>query len=128
MRVFGVILPDKMVFRYALRRIYGIGAHRAKVICDSMEIDDSVRVKNLSDSHVVKLREVIDDFGYVTGVDLQKIVSNNIKRLQANGSLRGRRHFYSLPVRGQRTQSNAKSARYKFGRSKSKSTVARKKV
>jgi len=116
-RVFGVVLPDKMVFRYALRRIYGIGSHRAKVVCDEMKIDDSVRVKDLSDSHVVQLRSVIDSLGYVTGVDLQKIVSNNIKNLQANGSLRGRRHLYSLPVRGQRTKSNAKSARFKFGRS-----------
>ncbi|USO00947.1 MAG: 30S ribosomal protein S13 [Alphaproteobacteria bacterium] len=100
-----------MVFRYALRRIYGIGGHRAKVICDEMNIDDSFRVKDMSDADVVKLREIIEKNGYVTGADLQRIVNNNIKRLQANGSLRGRRHLYGLPVRGQRTKSNAKSAR-----------------
>ncbi|QEK38247.1 30S ribosomal protein S13 [Candidatus Cytomitobacter indipagum] len=111
MRIYGFVLPKNKVFRYALRAIYGVGEYRARLICEDMKIEDSVRVKDLDDSHAVQLGKTIEKHGFVIGPDLQREINENIKRLQANGSLRGRRHLYGLPVNGQRTKSNAKSAR-----------------
>ncbi|QEK38720.1 ribosomal protein uS13 [Candidatus Cytomitobacter primus] len=111
MRIYGFVLPKKKVFKYALRAIYGIGHHRAEIICKDMNIEDSVRVHDLDDSHAVQLGKTIEKYGFIIGPDLQRSINNDIKRLQTNGSLRGRRHLYGLPVRGQRTKSNAKSVR-----------------
>ncbi len=115
MRIYGVVLPTNKIVKFALRRIYGIGACRADFICKEMNISDSVRVKDLSDLDAIKIRDKIEENKYLIGPDLQRSVNNDIKRLINNGCLRGRRHLSKLPVRGQRTKSNAKSARRRKG-------------
>ncbi len=115
MRICGVVLPVKKVVRFALRRIYGIGAHRAALICEEMSISDATRVKDLSDLDAIKIKDKIEEKEFLIGPDLQRSVNNDLKRLISNGCLRGRRHLAKLPVRGQRTKSNAKSARRRKG-------------
>ncbi len=107
-RVAGVDLPRGKRVEVALTYIYGIGVHRSGRILGEAGIDRTVRVKDLSEEEVSRIQKVIEAQGSVEG-DLRKEISLNIKRLMEIGSYRGARHRRSLPVRGQRTHTNART-------------------
>ena len=106
-RIAGVDLPRKKRIEIGLTAIFGIGRTRAKKICQMAEIDPNIRVDSLTETEVRKLRRVIDEKYRVEG-DLRREVTMNIKRLMDLGCYRGLRHRRSLPVRGQRTRTNAR--------------------
>jgi small subunit ribosomal protein S13 len=107
-RISGVDLPRQKRVEYALTYIYGIGEARSRSILGKAGIDPAVRVKDLSEEEVSRIARTIDAEGAVEG-DLRKDVSMNIKRLMEIGSYRGARHRRNLPVRGQRTHTNART-------------------
>ena len=111
-RISGVNLPLNKQVHIALQYIYGIGDHYADKICKDLNIERSKRVNNLSDDEVLKIRELIDAKYTVEG-DLRRELSLNIKRLRDLGTYRGVRHRKKLPVRGQRTSSNARTRKGK---------------
>ena len=107
-RIAGVDLPRNKRVEIALTYIYGIGRTSARQICDKAEISRDSRVDRLADSEVVRLREVIER-GYQVEGDRRREVSQNIKMLMDIGCYRGLRHRRGLPVRGQRTHTNART-------------------
>jgi small subunit ribosomal protein S13 len=107
-RIAGVDLPRQKRVEYALTYIYGIGEARSRSILGQAGIDASVRVKDLSEEEVSRIARAIDAEGNVEG-DLRKEVAMNVKRLMEIGSYRGTRHRRNLPVRGQRTHTNART-------------------
>jgi small subunit ribosomal protein S13 len=107
-RISGVNLPTNKRVVIALQYIYGIGPTRAKEIMERVALPDSRRVSQLTDQEVFQLREVIDR-DYVVEGDLRREVAMNIKRLMDLGCYRGLRHRRGLPVRGQRTHTNART-------------------
>ena len=109
-RIAGVDLPRTKRIETGLTYIYGIGDQRAGVILGEAGVDPNVRVKDLSEDEVRKISQVIDEQGRVEG-ELRKEVSMNIKRLMEVGSYRGMRHRRNLPVRGQRTHTNARTSK-----------------
>ncbi len=106
-RIGGVNISNHQHAAIALTAIYGIGRARARVICDAAGINLATKVKDLSDAEMDKLREQVGKFT-IEG-DLRREVSMNIKRLMDLGSYRGMRHKRGLPVRGQRTRTNART-------------------
>lgn len=108
-RVMGVELPPAKRIDVALRYIYGIGASNAKVILDKAGIDGGVRAKDLSEQQLSQIVHAIQDGKYVVEGDLRREIGLNLKRLQAIKCYRGVRHLRGLPVRGQRTQTNART-------------------
>jgi small subunit ribosomal protein S13 len=109
-RISGVDLPRNKRIEVGLTYIYGIGLSHSKNILEEAKVDSNVRCKDLTDSQVMELRRTIDETYQVEG-DLKRITNTNIKRLMDIGSYRGRRHNVDLPVRGQRTRTNARSRR-----------------
>ena len=107
-RIAGIDLPRTKRVEIGLTYIYGIGRTRSNGILRDAGVNPDVRVKDLSDDDVRKISRVIEEQGNVEG-DLRKTVSMNIKRLMEIGSFRGSRHRRSLPVRGQRTRTNART-------------------
>jgi small subunit ribosomal protein S13 len=107
-RIAGVNLPTNKRIVIALQYIYGIGGAKAKEILEKVSMPESRRVSQLTDQEVLQLREMIDR-DYVVEGDLRREVSMNIKRLMDLGCYRGLRHRRSLPVRGQRTHTNART-------------------
>jgi small subunit ribosomal protein S13 len=107
-RIAGVNIPTHKRVPIALTYIHGIGPATAKAICDAVKIEDSRRVNDLSDAEVLAIREHIDANLLVEG-DLRRDTQMNIKRLMDLGCYRGLRHRRSLPVRGQRTHTNART-------------------
>lgn len=107
-RVAGVNIPTQKRVVIALRYIYGIGPTRAKEICDKVGIPEDRRVHQLTEGDVLRIREVIDSDYTVEG-DLRREVAMNIKRLMDMACYRGLRHRKGLPVRGQRTRTNART-------------------
>ncbi|HEX2054879.1 MAG TPA: 30S ribosomal protein S13 [Nitrospiraceae bacterium] len=107
-RIAGVDLPRDKRIDVGLTYIYGIGRAAARHILEKAGVDGAIRVKDLSEDKIVKLREVIEHDYQVEG-DLRKEVSMNIKRLMDTGTFRGLRHRKGLPVRGQRTRTNART-------------------
>jgi small subunit ribosomal protein S13 len=107
-RIAGVDLPRQKRVEIALTYIYGIGVSRSNKILGRAGIDRSVRVKDLSEEETSRIAKIIDSEGGVEG-DLRKDVAMNIKRLMEVGSYRGMRHRRNLPVRGQRTHTNART-------------------
>ena len=107
-RIAGVNIPTNKRVLISLRYIYGIGPAKAKQICGKLSIPDERRVNQLSDEEVLRIRELIDRDYRVEG-DLRREVAMNIKRLMDLGSYRGLRHRRGLPVRGQRTHTNART-------------------
>jgi small subunit ribosomal protein S13 len=103
-----VDLPRDKRADIGLTYVYGIGRASALSILDKAGIDGSIRVKDLSEEHIVKIREIIQEAYQVEG-DLRKTFSMNIKRLIDSGTYRGLRHRKGLPVRGQRTKTNART-------------------
>ncbi|MCH7644161.1 MAG: 30S ribosomal protein S13 [Myxococcales bacterium] len=119
-RIAGVDLPRSKRLEIALTYIYGIGRTTAREICGKAEIDPDSKTDVLSDGEVVRIREIIERDCKVEG-DLRREVSQNIKMLMDIGCYRGLRHRRGLPVRGQRTHTNART------RKGPKKTVAGKK-
>jgi len=111
-RISGAVLPDNKRIDIALTQIYGIGRNNAQDICKAGKIPLEKRVKELTSDEANKLQSLIDANYKVEG-DLRKEISDNIKRLRAIGTYRGLRHARNLPVRGQRTRSNARTKRGK---------------
>ena len=107
-RIAGVDLPRRKRVEIGLTYIYGIGPSISKLILHELNIDPDTKTDDLSDSDINKIRKVIDDEYKVEG-ELRTQVSMNIKRLMDLGSYRGLRHRKSLPVRGQRTSTNART-------------------
>jgi small subunit ribosomal protein S13 len=107
-RIAGVNIPTAKRVPIALTYITGIGAHTAENICEALKIDRARRVNQLTDSEVLAIREYIDANLTVEG-DLRREVTMNIKRLMDLGCYRGLRHRKGLPVRGQRTHTNART-------------------
>jgi small subunit ribosomal protein S13 len=110
-RIAGVDLPRNKRTEVALQYIYGIGPALAKIILERASVDPNKQIKDLAESEVVAIREVIKD--YKVEGDLRKEVSLNIKRLIDIGAYRGIRHRKNLPVKGQRTRTNARTKRGK---------------
>ncbi len=119
-RISGVDLPREKRVEIGLTYIYGIGLTSSKRILKEAGVDPDIRCKDLSDDDVAKIREVIDETMVVEG-DLRREIALNIKRLQEIGCYRGIRHRRGLPVRGQKTKTNART------RKGPKRTVANKK-
>ena len=107
-RIAGVNIPTAKRVPIALTYITGIGPHTAEQICEALKIDRARRVNQLNDSEVLAIREYIDANLTVEG-DLRRETTMNIKRLMDLGCYRGLRHRKSLPVRGQRTHTNART-------------------
>ena len=107
-RIAGVDLPRDKRVEVALTYVYGIGRSRAGEILQSTGVDPNTRVRNLTEEEVTRLREVIDRNYKVEG-DLRREVAMDIRRLIEIGSYRGLRHRKGLPVRGQRTRTNART-------------------
>lgn len=111
-RIAGVTIPDNKQVQISLTYIFGIGLKTSRDILNEAKIDPTVRVKNLNDAEVAKIQDIITA-NYTTEGELQRIITGNIKRLRDIKSYRGQRHATNLPVRGQRTRTNARTKRGK---------------
>jgi len=107
-RIVGIDLPKEKIIEKALTYIYGIGPSNSKLILKSAGIDSHKRSKDLTEEEISNITSIIQAT-YKTEGDLRKIVSTNIKRLIDTGTYRGSRHRRGLPVRGQRTRTNART-------------------
>ncbi|NLB48548.1 MAG: 30S ribosomal protein S13 [Erysipelotrichia bacterium] len=108
-RIVGVDIPDNKPVGIALTYIYGIGRYTAESICEKAKVDFAIRVKDLTDEQLGAVRNAIGD--YKTEGELRREVALNIKRLTEIGCYRGFRHRRGLPVRGQRTKTNARTCK-----------------
>lgn len=120
-RIAGVDLPKEKRVEIGLTYVYGIGRKSANDILAKAGVNPDTRVKDLTDDEEAKIRDVIDKEGYVVEGDLRRITALNIKRLVEINCYRGTRHRKGLPVRGQRTKTNART------RKGPKKTIANKK-
>ena len=111
-RIAGVVIPLEKQVQIALTYIYGIGSKHASSILAAAKIEPTTRVKDLTEAEEQKLRDIIDSEYTVEG-DLQRLVTNNIKRLKDVNAYRGLRHKAGLPTRGQRTRTNARTRKGK---------------
>ena len=111
-RISGVVIPSEKQVQTALTYIYGIGPKFARDILAAAKIEPTTRVKDLTEAEEQKLRDVIGN-DYITEGDLQRLVTNNIKRLKDVNAYRGLRHKAGLPTRGQRTRTNARTRKGK---------------
>ncbi len=109
-RISGIDLPRQKRIDIALRYIYGIGPMRADEVLEKAQVNPAIRVKDLSEAEVSRIRTIVDRDYKVEG-DLRREIAMNIKRLQEIGTYRGQRHRRNLPVRGQRTRTNARTKR-----------------
>ncbi|MBI5186057.1 MAG: 30S ribosomal protein S13 [Nitrospinae bacterium] len=107
-RIAGIDIPREKRVEVALTYIYGIGRPTSKAILARAKLSPDIRVKNLTDNEVTQIRNIIEKEYTVEG-DLRREVTTNIKRLMDTGSYRGMRHKRGLPVRGQRTSTNART-------------------
>ncbi len=108
-RLLGVEIPAKKKVPYALRYIYGVGPDRADEIVAHIGIDPNMRASDLSEEQLNKIMSFIAEKKWVVEGDLRREITSNIRRLQAINCYRGTRHRRSLPVRGQRTKTNART-------------------
>ncbi len=111
-RISGVTIPTEKQVWVALTYVHGIGPKTADDILASAKIERTVRVKDLTDAEIGRIQDFINEHLVVEG-ELQRVVNGNIKRLKDIGSYRGLRHKQSLPSRGQRTKTNARTRRGK---------------
>ena len=109
-RVAGVDIPDNKRLDFSLRRIYGIGPLISQQIASKAGIEDNPKVQELTEDQLTRIREIVDKEYMVEG-DLRREVNGNIRRLIDIGSYRGHRHRNGLPLRGQRTKTNARTKR-----------------
>ena len=107
-RLLGIDIPNKQIV-IALTYIYGLGPTRAKLICEQADIDPATRSQDLTDAQMNRIVTVIQQNGFIIEGDLRREIQTNLKRLQAVNSYRGLRHRRGLPVRGQRTSTNART-------------------
>ncbi len=111
-RISGVTIPTDKQVQIALTYVYGIGPKTAGEVLAAAKVEPTVRVKDLTDAEISRIQDFINEKYTVEG-ELQRIVAGNIKRLKEIGSYRGMRHKASLPSRGQRTKTNARTRRGK---------------
>ncbi|MBI2009061.1 30S ribosomal protein S13 [Candidatus Saccharibacteria bacterium] len=111
-RLSGVNIPDNKQVHVALTYIYGIGPKISNNIINDAKVEPTVRVKDLTDAEISRLQDIITN-NYVIEGELQRVVTGNIKRLKDINAYRGLRHKANLPVRGQRTRTNARTKRGK---------------
>lgn len=111
-RIAGTNIPTEKRLEIALTYIYGIGLNTSQTILKNLNIDPNQRVKNTSEADLSKIREYIEK-NLTVEADLSRVVSGNIKRLKEIKAYRGLRHSAGLPVRGQRTKTNARTKRGK---------------
>ncbi len=107
-RIACVDIPREKRVDVSLRYIFGLGATTARKVLEDARVEPNVRVRDLTEAQVAKIRELIDR-GYTVEGDLRREIALNVKRLQEIGSYRGLRHRKGLPVRGQRTRTNART-------------------
>ena len=107
-RVLGIDIPGKKKLEYSLRYIYGIGPTTAVEICEKAKLDRNMKADDMQDEDIQRLVAVLQNDYRIEG-DLRREISANIRRLISVGSYRGRRHRAGLPVRGQRTKTNART-------------------
>ncbi|HSG78347.1 MAG TPA: 30S ribosomal protein S13 [Acidimicrobiia bacterium] len=107
-RIAGVDLPREKRLEIGLTYIFGVGQSRAKDVCASLDIDPNTKIRDLTDDEILRIRQYVDANFRVEG-DLRREVSQNIKRKVEIGSFQGLRHRRGLPVRGQRTHTNART-------------------
>lgn len=107
-RIAGVVIPAEKQVHIALTYVHGIGRKHSRDILAAANVEPTTRVKDLTEAEEQKLREIIDR-DYTTEGDLQRLVTNNIKRLKDVNAYRGLRHKAGLPTRGQRTRTNART-------------------
>ena len=110
-RIKGVEIPNEKKIVVSLTYIYGVGPTRARKICEAVKVDPEKRTKDLTQDELGKVREELNN--YITEGDLRREVSMNIKNLKEMGCYRGMRHRKGLPVRGQRTNRNARTRKGK---------------
>ena len=108
-RLLGVDIPNRKKVGYSLRYIYGVGPTRAKEILDAVEIDSNRRTHDLTEQELSLITNYIIDNKIMVEGDLRRAITNNLKRLQSIRCYRGLRHQRGLPVRGQRTITNART-------------------
>ena len=108
-RLLGVDIPSNKKIEFALRYIYGVGPARAKVLVEAVGLDPNMRAQDISEEQLNRLMAVSADKKWAVEGDLRREIAGNLKRLQAINSYRGIRHRRGLPVRGQRTQTNART-------------------
>jgi len=113
-RIAGVNIPDHKHAEISLTSVYGVGRSRARDICSEVGIEPTIKIKDLTDAELEKIRNSLGK--YTLEGDLRREVSMNIKRLMDLGCYRGIRHRRGLPLRGQRTKTNAKTRKKKGGR------------
>ena len=106
-RIAGINIPTDKHIVIGLQSIFGIGQTRSKLICETLKLDPSIKVSKLTEEELEAIREVVSQ--YEVEGDLRREVSMNIKRLRDLGCYRGIRHRKSLPLRGQRTKTNART-------------------
>ncbi len=111
-RISGVTIPSEKQVWVALTYVYGIGPKTSETILETAKVERTIRVKDLTDDEISRIQEVINTDLVVEG-ELQRIVAGNIKRLKDINAYRGLRHKASLPSRGQRTKTNARTRRGK---------------
>lgn len=111
-RISGVTIPTEKQVQISLTYVYGIGSKHAKAILESVKVDPTTRVKDLTETELDAIRNEIDK-NYTVEGDLQRIVTGNIKRLKDIKAYRGIRHKANLPVHGQRTRTNGRTKRGK---------------
>ncbi|RYF29426.1 MAG: 30S ribosomal protein S13 [Chloroflexi bacterium] len=111
-RISGVVIPSEKQVQIALTYIYGIGPKFASTILAAAKVEPTTRVKDLTEAEEQRIREIVDA-DYTTEGDLQRLVTNNIKRLKDVNAYRGLRHKAGLPVNGQRTRTNARTRKGK---------------
>jgi small subunit ribosomal protein S13 len=109
-RISGVVIPDAKQVQIALTYVFGIGPKFAGEILDKAKVEPTARVKNLTETEISKIQDVINEDYTVEG-ELQRVVSGNIKRLKEIKAYRGERHNKGLPSRGQRTRTNGRTRR-----------------
>ena len=108
-RIAGIDIPKDKKVPFSLRYVYGIGLSQARNICEKAGIDQEIRVKDLNEDQEISIRKAIEDLGIKVEGELRSEIAMNIKRLKDIGSYRGLRHRKSMPVRGQRTKTNART-------------------
>jgi small subunit ribosomal protein S13 len=111
-RISGVTIPSEKQIWVALTYVFGVGPKSSHDILSRAKVEETIRVKNLTDDEISRIQDVINADYLVEG-ELQRVVSGNIKRLKEINSYRGLRHKMNLPTRGQRTKTNARTRRGK---------------
>ena len=108
-RLMGIDIPDRKRIEYSLRYIHGIGPTRSKIVLEKAQIDPAKQANELTADEIRAIISAIQELGFNIEGDLRREVSQNIRRLISIGSYRGTRHRRGLPVRGQRTKTNART-------------------